>query len=95
MGRNFQFHKGAIETTNSALKFKRYKTFNSIKVRLKLRLRPLYLRTDRAFNSIKVRLKPGSYSGPKGLITDFQFHKGAIETNVTVSFMIVTKLSIP
>ena len=53
--------------------------FNSIKVRLKRARNVLFLSNYISFNSIKVRLKPEDPL-QDFVCDDFQFHKGAIET---------------
>ena len=90
----FQFHKGAIETLNLLLLRGLLKSFNSIKVRLKLDLDTLDQRESATFNSIKVRLKHNS-DATYCKLRSFQFHKGAIETESAFSVRTHTMLSIP
>ena len=77
--RLFQFHKGAIRTTDSNPYFFTFIDFNSIKVRLELVLSLLMLRLIMYFNSIKVRLELAGHALAVK-IWKFQFHKGAIRT---------------
>ena len=56
----FQFHKGTIKTGAEGVHILAPVDFNSIKVRLKLRMREHRKCRLINFNSIKVRLKPHS-----------------------------------
>ena len=53
----FQFHKGAIKTLLKSVISLFFFSFNSIKVRLKLKVLLNILPSRSSFNSIKVRLK--------------------------------------
>ena len=77
----FQFHKGAIRTTFTALYQQHPSDFNSIKVRLELGARSANPPFARNFNSIKVRLEPILDNANYGAAL-FQFHKGAIRTGI-------------
>ena len=58
----FQFHKGTIRTRGSINGYAPYYYFNSIKVRLELRLLLDKNKMNMHFNSIKVRLELFSQS---------------------------------
>ena len=77
----FQFHKGAIRTISKISFSKSILNFNSIKVRLELGavVGGVVVRGD--FNSIKVRLELHR-SGEGSERQTFQFHKGAIRTDI-------------
>ena len=64
--------------------------FNSIKVRLKLARKGLFVGYVVHFNSIKVRLKPPRQVGA-GLHREFQFHKGTIKTVVEIRVRYIYK----
>ena len=90
----FQFHKGAIETRQRSLPSKTRVAFNSIKVRLKPHIDKGLNRSIEPFNSIKVRLKHHKTDRER-LAHHFQFHKGAIETQMACSCFYLCELSIP
>ena len=76
----FQFHKGAIRTVIVVVLVDEDHDFNSIKVRLERKhLRDTHYHEN--FNSIKVRLELMAI-GLGAALELFQFHKGAIRTNV-------------
>ena len=75
----FQFHKGTIRTFVSSSLIEYVTYFNSIKVRLELRLHQEKGLEWVHFNSIKVRLELSS-STPVRADEVFQFHKGTIRT---------------
>ena len=71
------------------------KYFNSIKVRLKLVIAiKVAIYALGYFNSIKVRLKRPAYSGSQHT-PRFQFHKGTIKTERSLSWVATIPISIP
>ena len=78
----FQFHKGAIRTLLPVVPLVVLLYFNSIKVRLELLIATILIKSLSDFNSIKVRLEP-SCSTSHNVVARFQFHKGAIRTQVS------------
>ena len=83
----FQFHKGAIKTIKEEWKQAYYRSFNSIKVRLRHTTLSNLSFEITSFNSIKVRLRPGiSTAAMNGY--SFQFHKGAIKTGLLKSVVV-------
>ena len=93
-GVRFQFHKGSIKTVefNIIISFKYY--FNSIKVRLRLKVQRIDGLGDVHFNSIKVRLRrplPLHLSR----LAPFQFHKGSIKTCKLQGLSCLYRISIP
>ena len=76
----FQFHKGTIKTPISGAMPGSCRSFNSIKVRLKLCLVCYLSFPPSRFNSIKVRLKLTVLLIVLRLCLLFQFHKGTIKT---------------
>ena len=90
----FQFHKGAIRTLIVPyITFFPF-SFNSIKVRLEPKARISNMLRDQSFNSIKVRLERVSFAFQFGS-GSFQFHKGAIRTNIIQRYKASTTVSIP
>ena len=82
--RNFQFHKGAIETRRRQPIFHSHIHFQFHKGAIETTVPGGHGAATSTFNSIKVRLKPHRILRLR-LAAHFQFHKGAIETK---SFLI-------
>ena len=80
----FQYQKGAIKTKCGKMaRAKGIKTFNTKKVRLKLKEQITFRFDDETFNTKKVRLKPWSALPQTDAISSsFQYQKGAIKTRV-------------
>ena len=87
----FQFHKGTIKTDVGGHIPHNVRNFNSIKVQLKQLIYFLIQFVNLNFNSIKVQLKL-LHRLEVAVVTQFQFHKGTIKTNVPSALTIIVSL---
>ena len=77
----FQFHKGTIRTPPNILQEKTQNNFNSIKVRLELRLAS-YFQFLLKFQFHKGTIRTYFANDGDGVTVKFQFHKGTIRTKI-------------
>ena len=76
----FQFHKGAIRTTNIEIRGIGHYNFNSIKVRLELRTCQVWTALFSVFQFHKGAIRTQQVQSVFPSNALFQFHKGAIRT---------------
>ena len=79
LGKEFQFHKGTIKTSSSALRLTIGSRFQFHKGTIKTSISCASPKRISYFNSIKVRLKR-TRSNLTSIQAIFQFHKGTIKT---------------